>query len=180
MWPMKIIYSREKVRQGLHCNTVFHLLLSHHNTEKMQDSELLFRPAELSWISFSVHANVLKFLWHFFRASDATGISDEDGHVRQRLLLQYLPACHDTPDANCEPRLCYPQPFWALGTPKTHYTIRRAVKMTVLCPAWGLNVRRQDNGCGKRPTAHLHRWGTREAVVSWSRMNSPFLFIYHW
>lgn len=96
MLPMKMIYSREKVRQSLHCNTIFHLLFSHHFEEKMQDSELLFMPADLNLISLSAHDTTLKLLWSFFRASGVRGISDGDCHVMQRLLLQCLPACHGT------------------------------------------------------------------------------------
>lgn len=128
-----MIYSRENVRQSLHGNTIFHLLLSHHHKEQMQDSELLFRPAELSWTSLSVHANILKFLWHFFRASDVTGISDEDCHVMHRLLLQYLPAAHDTSDANCDQGCVTLSPFelfWRYPKP----TIRLGGQWRLLYP----------------------------------------------
>lgn len=54
MLPTKMIYSRQKVRQSLYHNMIFPLLIFHHHKEQMQVSELLFRPAELSWNSFSV------------------------------------------------------------------------------------------------------------------------------
>lgn len=60
MLPSKMIYSRQKVRQSLHHNMIFQLLVSHHHKEQMQVSQLLFRPAELSWTSFSVDDNILK------------------------------------------------------------------------------------------------------------------------
>ena len=124
MLPTKVMYSRQRVRQSLHCNMIFHLLLSHHHKELMQGSELLFRPAELSWTSLSVHANILKNF-----PGDFLGRL-----MLQRSVMKTFTWCRDHCWNNCPPAMtlltqavsqgCAAlSPFELWGYPKTIITL---------------------------------------------------------